>query len=142
MQAGDGDWFILGVASDNVWGAFCRQVERDELAADPRFATNAQRIANYEALLPIVREIIRDKTCDAWLDELRSVGVPCGRINSVAEALGDPHVIERGFIVELEHPALASSSRWRRQFTWPIRRRFIVGIRRAWASTAMRWRPS
>ena len=106
VQAADGDWFILGVASDNVWGAFCRHVGREELAADPRFATNAQRIANYEALLPIVREIIRGKTCDAWLDELRSVGVPCGRINSVAEALGDPHVIERGFIVELEHPAL------------------------------------
>ena len=61
---------------------------------------------NYDALLPTVREIIRGKPCDEWLRELRAAGVPCGRINTVAEALGDPHVIERGFIVELEHPAL------------------------------------
>ena len=106
VQASDGDWFMLGVASDNVWRAFCRQVKRDDLAVDPRFQTNAERIANYEALLPIVREIVRAKPADDWLSELRAAGVPCGRINTVAEALGDPHVIERGFIIELEHPAL------------------------------------
>ena len=106
VQASDGDWFMLGVASDNVWGAFCRQVDREDLVADERFITNADRIANYDALLPIVRDIIRGKTGAEWLAELRAVGVPCGRINTLAEALGDPHVIERGFIVELEHPAL------------------------------------
>ena len=106
VQASDGDWFILGVGSDNVWRAFCRQVGRDDLAADPRFASNAERIANYEALLPTLREIIRGQPCEQWLRELRAAGVPCGRINTVAEALTDPHVIERGFIVELEHPAL------------------------------------
>ena len=106
VQASDGDWFMLGVASDNVWGAFCRQVGREDLARDPRFQNNADRIANYDALLPIVREIIRARPADDWLRELRAAGVPCGRINTVAEALGDPHVIERGFIVELEHPAL------------------------------------
>ena len=106
VQASDGDWFILGVASDNVWRAFCRQVGREELAEDARFATNARRIANYEALLPLVRRIIREKPCDDWLRELRAAGVPCGRISTTAEALGDPHVLERGMIIELEHPAL------------------------------------
>ena len=106
VQASDGDWFILGVASDNVWRSFCRYVGRAELAADPRFATNAERIANYNALLPIVRAIIRQRPCDEWLVELRAAGVPCGRINTTVEALGDPHVIERGMIIELEHPAL------------------------------------
>ena len=106
VQGSDGDWFILGVGSDNVWRAFCAHVGRDDLASDPRFASNVERIANYEALLPAVRAIIREKTSDQWLTELRAAGVPCGRINSVAEALSDPHVIERGMIVELEHPAL------------------------------------
>ena len=106
VQASDGDWFILGVGSDNVWRAFCQHVGREDLASDPRFASNVERIANYEALLPTVREIIRGKTSDQWLTELREAGVPCGRINTVAEALGDPHVLERGMIVELEHPAL------------------------------------
>ena len=106
VQASDGLWFMLGVASDNVWHAFCRQAGRDDLASDERFVTNSERIANYDALLPIVRDIIRGKPGDQWLRELRAAGVPCGRINTVAEALGDPHVVERGFIIELEHPAL------------------------------------
>ena len=106
VQASDGDWFMLGVASENVWRAFCRLVERDDLASDTRFKTNAERIANYDALLPIVRDIIRRKPCGQWLTELRAAGIPCGRINTLAEALEDPHIIERGFIVELEHPAL------------------------------------
>ena len=106
VQASDGDWFILGVASDNVWRAFCKRVERDDLANDPRFISNAGRIANYASLLPVVRGIISAKPCDQWLDELRRAGVPCGRINTAAEALGDPHALERGMIIELEHPAL------------------------------------
>lgn len=106
VQGSDGDWFILGVGSDNVWNAFCNYVERDDLAQDERFQTNAKRIANYDALLPTVREIIRQKTTDEWLNELRNAGIPCGRINTVKEALTDPHFIERGMIVELEHPAV------------------------------------
>ena len=106
VQASDGDWFILGVGSDNVWRAFCQHVGREDLVTDPRFASNVERIANYEALLPTVRAIIRGKSSEVWLEELREAGVPCGRINTVAEALGDPHIIERGMIIELEHPAL------------------------------------
>ncbi|RMF81584.1 MAG: CoA transferase [Chloroflexi bacterium] len=106
VQGADGDWFILGVGSDNVWRAFCAHVGRGELADDPRFLTNGDRIDHYGELLPIVRDIIQHKTTDEWLSELRDVGVPCGRINTVEQALTDPHIIERGFIVELEHPAL------------------------------------
>ncbi|MGB1289061.1 MAG: CaiB/BaiF CoA transferase family protein, partial [Aggregatilineales bacterium] len=106
VQGSDGDWFILGVGSDNVWRSFCQHVGRDELAEDDRFINNAQRIAHYDELLPIIRPIIKTKTTDTWLGELRAVGVPCGRIKTVKEALNDPHVIERGMIIELEHPAL------------------------------------
>jgi len=106
VQGSDGDWFILGVGSDNIWQSFCQHVGHDDLAQDERFITNALRIANYEQLLPLVREIIKQKSSDTWLNELRDVGVPCGRINTVKEALTDPHIIERGMIIELDHPAL------------------------------------
>lgn len=106
VQGSDGDWFILGVGSDNIWNSFCQHVGRAELAQDKRFLTNASRINNYHALIPIVRDIIKQKSSDDWLNELRDVGVPCGRINTVKEALTDPHIIERGMIIELEHPAL------------------------------------
>lgn len=106
VQGSDGDWFILGVGSDNIWNGFCKHVGREKLAQDPRFKTNGDRIAHYDELLPIIREIVQQKTTDEWLGELRDVGVPCGRINTVKEALTDPHFIERGMIVELEHPAI------------------------------------
>ena len=106
VQGCDGEWFILGVGSDNVWKAFCKHVGRDALAQDERFTSNSKRIANYDALLPIVRQIIQQKTTAQWLSELRAVGVPCGRINTVKEALSDAHLIERGMIIELDHPAL------------------------------------
>ena len=68
VQASDGHWFMLGVASDNVWGAFCRHVDREDLASGSRVSqNNADRIAHYDALLPIVREIIGGKPCDEWL---------------------------------------------------------------------------
>jgi formyl-CoA transferase len=106
VQGAEGDWFILGVASDNVWRSFCKFVGRDDLAEMPEFKTNASRIANYDRLLPLVRAVICQRPTDEWLAELRTVGVPCGRINTLAQALGDPHLVERGMIVELEHPAL------------------------------------
>ena len=116
VQGSGGDWFILGVGSDNLWQSFCRHVSRDDLAQDERFATNADRIAHYRDLLPAVREIISRKTTNEWLTELREAGIPCGRINTAAEALSDPHVIERGMIVELEHPALG----WVKSLATPV----------------------
>ncbi len=106
VQGSDGDWFILGVGSDNIWASFCAFVGQPELAADPRFNTNAQRIAHYDVLIPLVRGIIRGRSSEEWLTDLRAQGVPCGRINTVEQALSDPHVLERGMIIELEHPAL------------------------------------
>ncbi len=106
VQGADGDWFILGVGSDNVWRSFCALVERNDLAVDPRFAENANRVKHYEALMPAVRAIIKERTADEWLPLLRSAGVPAGRINTIDQALTDEHLLERGMIVELEHPAL------------------------------------
>ena len=106
VQGADGIWFILAVGSDNVWQSFCEYVARPDLAQDARFTSNTQRIAHYGDLLPIVRGIIRQKNTEDWLDGLRHAGVPCGRIATVTEALTDPHVLERGMIIELEHPLL------------------------------------
>jgi crotonobetainyl-CoA:carnitine CoA-transferase CaiB-like acyl-CoA transferase len=106
VQGADGDWFILGVGSDNVWQSFCQYVEREDLLADARFQHNADRIANYVALMPLVRDIIKQRPTAFWLEALRKVGVPVGRINTLQEALSDPHLHERGMIIQLEHPAL------------------------------------
>jgi crotonobetainyl-CoA:carnitine CoA-transferase CaiB-like acyl-CoA transferase len=106
VQGSDGEWFILGVGSDNVWRSFCELVGQSELATDERFATNVDRIYNYANLMPIVRDIIKQRPVEEWLNVLRQGGVPAGRINSIDEALDDAHLRERGMIVQLEHPLL------------------------------------
>jgi len=106
LPAGDGRWFILGVGSDNTWQKFCVVAGLDALAQDPRFATNAERVRNYEALMPHVRAALLKHSADEWMQILREADVPVGKINTVEEALADPHLLERHFIVELEHPTL------------------------------------
>lgn len=108
VQAGDGRWFILGVGSDNTWRKFCQAAGLDSLAEDPRFLTNADRVRHYEALMPYVREALQRHSADDWLRRLRDAEVPVGKINTVAEALSDPHLLERHFIVEIVHPTLGA----------------------------------
>ncbi len=108
LQAGDGRWFILGVGSDNTWRKFCEIAGLGNLADDARFATNADRVRNYDALMPHVRVALQQRSADEWLELLRNADVPVGKINTVAEALADPHLLERHFIVELQHPTLGT----------------------------------
>ena len=108
LQAGDGRWFILGVGSDNTWQKFCAVAGLDGLGHDPRFTTNSDRVRNYDALMPHVRQALLQHSADEWMQILREADVPVGKINTVAEALADPHLLERHFIVELEHPTLGT----------------------------------
>lgn len=88
FPASDG-WLIIAVGSD-------RQFERLrdflELPADPRFNTNAQRVANREALSAAVTTATQRRPRDEILDNLTRLGVPAGPINSVAQAFDDPQI--------------------------------------------------
>ena len=106
VQAADGKWFILGLGSDNTWRKFCEVAGLEKLINDPRFTTNANRVSNYDDLMAYVRQTIITHTADEWLEILRAADVPVGKINSVSEALADPHLTARNFIVELNHPKL------------------------------------
>jgi crotonobetainyl-CoA:carnitine CoA-transferase CaiB-like acyl-CoA transferase len=106
MQASDGVWFILGVGSDNTWRKFCGLAGLEQIRDDARFATNSARVINRESLLPIVRAVVAGRSSAEWLELLTAHGIPCGPIRDVAQALADPQVAARNFIVGLEHPAL------------------------------------
>ena len=106
VEGSDGVWFILGVGSDNVWRKFCDLAGLAHLRDDTRFYTNAERVRNREALMPEVRQVISTRPAAEWIETLKKAGIPAGPIRTVGEALTDPQVIARNFIVELEHPAL------------------------------------
>jgi formyl-CoA transferase len=95
---------ILAVGNDNQFSKFCSVAGRPELAQDPRFATNPDRVRNRLTLVPIVGEIMRTRTTRQWLEALEPAGVPVGPINNLAQVFADPQVQARGMKVEAPHP--------------------------------------
>lgn len=105
FRASDG-WFVVGCAKEKFWARLAEAIERPELATDPRFDSFAHRYENSEALLAILDEVFLTRTVSEWVDLLRAATVPCGAVQSVAEALTDPHTLGRDLIVETTTPDL------------------------------------
>jgi crotonobetainyl-CoA:carnitine CoA-transferase CaiB-like acyl-CoA transferase len=103
FEAADGH-VIVGVGSEPLWRSFCALLGRSDLAADPRFQTNPQRVANYDALRVVLAPILRSRTVGDWLSALGEAGIPCGRVRTVAEALENPQVAARGLLLDVDHP--------------------------------------
>jgi crotonobetainyl-CoA:carnitine CoA-transferase CaiB-like acyl-CoA transferase len=104
FAARDGQ-LVLAVGNDGQFARLCEVLGVAELAADPRYATNAARVRHREALVPLLaaRFLANDRA--AWIDALEAAGVPCGPINDVAQVFADPQVRHRGLRVDVPHPA-------------------------------------
>ncbi len=98
-------YLTLGVANNSLWKQCCAALERLELATDPRFDTEAKRVENREILVPLLNEILGARPANDWLKRLEQVGVPAGRIKTVAEVCESEHLRARGMIVRLPHPS-------------------------------------
>ena len=96
---------ILAVGNDGQFVSFCRVAGREELAADPRFRANPDRVRNRALLVPIVEEIVRARSSRDWISSLAEAGVPCGLVNDLAQVFEDPQVRHRGLRIEIPHPA-------------------------------------
>jgi formyl-CoA transferase len=103
FQTSDG-YMAVGCANDRLYQRLCRLLEHEELATDPRFTTNPQRVVNRAELLPVLQAAFRKRATAEWLLELRAAGIPCGAINSVSQAFSDPQIQARGLVWECEHP--------------------------------------
>jgi crotonobetainyl-CoA:carnitine CoA-transferase CaiB-like acyl-CoA transferase len=80
-------WITVAAANDGLYRRLCEALDRTELAADERFATNAARVRNREELLPVLRKIFLTRPSDDWVVALEAAGVPVGKIRGVLEAL-------------------------------------------------------
>src|SRR5262249_38868363 len=76
-------YVTVGVANNSLWERFCQALERPDLAGDPRFDTEANRVANRDQLVPLINEILGARPAGAWLAALERAGVPAGRIKTV-----------------------------------------------------------
>ena len=104
FAASDGE-FVLAVGTDDQWRKFCAVAE---LAEDPRFATNRQRVTGYDDLRPIVADRLRQKPRQYWIDRLGAAGVPCGSVRNFQELFADPQVAAREMVARLQHPTIGA----------------------------------
>ncbi len=103
FEVADGH-LILAVGNDSQFAKFCKIAGAPELASDPRFARNADRVRSRESLVPLLSDLMKTRSREAWLSDLQAAKVPCGPINDLADAFADPHVQSRGMAVRLPHP--------------------------------------
>jgi crotonobetainyl-CoA:carnitine CoA-transferase CaiB-like acyl-CoA transferase len=104
--AADGhkDHLILAVGNDSQYAKFCAVAGHPELATDPRYARNQDRVRNRLELVPLLQDIMRTRNKAAWLAALEAAKVPCGAINNIAEVFDDPQVRARGMVTTWPHP--------------------------------------
>ncbi len=105
IQTADG-WINIGAANQANWLRMVEVIGTPELAEDPRFTDNAERMQNLPALIEILTTSFKQRSTTEWLTRLESVGVPAGPVLSIGEMLQDPQVIARDMVVEVEHSNL------------------------------------
>jgi crotonobetainyl-CoA:carnitine CoA-transferase CaiB-like acyl-CoA transferase len=94
--------FVLAVGNDAQWQRLCNALERPDLAADPRFATNPGRVEARTDLSTALSQIFAAHPAAHWLEILDAAGVPCAPVQSVQEALADPVLRQRAGLWEME----------------------------------------
>ena len=103
FETADGE-IAIAVGSERQWLRFCEAIELPELAADPRFATNGDRVEHRVELRGLIADRLRTRPSAEWLGRLEAADVPSGPIADVAEAFASPEALALGMSVDIEHP--------------------------------------
>jgi succinate---hydroxymethylglutarate CoA-transferase len=103
-QTADG-MIALGVGNERQFARIAEVLGHPEWAKDARFASNRARVENRSVVDGLINAALSHDKAEAWLAKLKAAGIPCGKINSVAEALDDAQTAARRMIETIEHPA-------------------------------------
>ncbi|MGV1049647.1 MAG: CaiB/BaiF CoA transferase family protein [Solirubrobacterales bacterium] len=110
-------YLALICVSDGHWANLLAAIGRQDLAADPRFAGMAARVAHVDEVDEIVLAYTRERETAALFEHLRGHGVPCAPVKGLDEVVADPHLHERGMLQEIEHPEMGTIT----AFSSPLR---------------------
>lgn len=104
FEAEDGP-LIIAVGNNSQFDKLCREVLlKPEIVEDPRFSTNVERSKNRVALIPILSSLLRAFPRDVLLERMEAVGIPCGKVSGLHEALTSERTRQGGLIQEMPHP--------------------------------------
>ncbi len=101
---GPNDHVYIHVANQEMWRALARTIGRPELGDDPRFASSPERVRRVDEIDALVEAWTEKQTKQDAMASLASAGVPCGAVLDTGEILSNRHLIERGMVVDMEHP--------------------------------------
>ncbi|MDE2464827.1 MAG: CoA transferase [Alphaproteobacteria bacterium] len=105
-------YLAIAAGNDGLFTRVARVLEREDMARDPRFATNGARVRHVEALTEEMEQTLRKRPAREWLALLEAEGVPCAPLNTVADVMVDPQVLSRNMIVTAQDPDVGP---WRMQ---------------------------
>ena len=97
---------ILATSNDKQFRRFATVAGILEVADDPRFATNAQRVAHRQIIVDLLQPILAARTTMQWIADLEAANVPCGPINRVDQVFSDPQAIARHLTIAMQHATL------------------------------------
>jgi len=106
---------LLAIGNDGQFARFCEATGQAQWAADARFATNSLRVEHRATLIPAIEAVTRSRTTAQWIALLEHKAVPCGPINTIAQAFADEQVVARKLklnqplaLETIEHTAITS----------------------------------
>lgn len=102
FQTADG-WLTIGGAQQNFFRKLCALVGKAEVADDPRFKANADRVKNNELIVGILQAEIVKRSTDDWMTALEAEGIPAGPVLHHDEVFADPQIQARGMVAEVDH---------------------------------------
>ncbi|HEX9581651.1 MAG TPA: CoA transferase [Gemmatimonadales bacterium] len=105
FKTADG-WITVGASNQNTWLRLTEAIGRRELAADPRFRENADRMGNRQALADVLAAVFSDHSSAVWLERLEAAGVPAGPVLSITDMLNHPQALARGMVQDVPHATL------------------------------------
>jgi crotonobetainyl-CoA:carnitine CoA-transferase CaiB-like acyl-CoA transferase len=104
----DGE-IVIAVGNDGIWKRFCNAMGLEELAADPRFTSNKDRMEHYDSMRPPIDQVFRTKTCAEWIAILNAAGVANGEVRNIGQMLNDPQLEAREMVRTLMHPTVGAT---------------------------------
>lgn len=96
---------VVAIGADRQWQRFCRAVDRDDWASDPRFDTNPARVENRAVLIPLMQPLFRQRTTADWQRLLTAAEVPHSPVMALDEVLASPQVAAREMVLETSDAA-------------------------------------
>lgn len=95
---------ILAIGNDEQFQRFCLAAGKSEIAQDPRFTSNQQRVRHRAELIALLNQITRGRSTADWISTLGACSVPCGPINAIGDVFADPQVVARDLQIAMPHP--------------------------------------